>query len=595
MSVIRDVLEIARHHVQLPTCCAWRGSLTRESVKTDIIAGLTGAVVVLPQGVAFALIAGLPPEFGLYTAIVPTILAALFGSSHHLISGPTTAISIVVFANISAMAQPFTPRYIELALTLTFLTGVFQLGLGMAKMGGLINFVSRSVMTGFTAGAAVLIALGQLHYFIGVELPKGSITGLLAALPGALSRASLPSLAVGGAALATALFFRKKYPRLPGLLVAMVVASLLAWSFGGEQSGLKMAGALPGGLPPLSWPLAEAGSIGGLIPGALAVAMLGLAEAVAIARAVAAGTGQRLDNNQEFMGQGLSNLLGSFFSAYASSGSFTRTGVNIQSGAKTPMSAVVSAVAVALAAVLVAPLTAHLPMAGVAGVLMVVAGGLIHMRDIERIIRTSSQEALVMAITAISCLAVNLEFALFTGVMLSLLFYLNRTSHPNFITLVPDASGGKRHLVNMARKPLPECPQVKILRLDGSIFFGAVNHISEELHHLLQEPPGQKHVILVASGVNFIDVTGCQMVFQQETSLNKEGRRLYFCSLKQEVLDTLRLCGCMQGLGKDSVFDTKAEAVHEVLKNIDYSICCRCEAKVFKECESIADGYCRLD
>ncbi|MBI4804989.1 MAG: SulP family inorganic anion transporter [Desulfovibrio sp.] len=595
MAVIRDVLDIVRRHVQPPTCCVWRKGLTREAFKADILAGLTGAVVVLPQGVAFALIAGLPPEFGLYTAIVPTIIAALFGSSHHLISGPTTAISIVVFANISTMAQPFTPRYIELALTLTFLTGLFQLGLGMAKMGGLINFVSRSVMTGFTAGAAVLIAIGQLHHFIGVDLPKGSIAGLLAALPGALSRASLPSLAVGGTALVTALFFKKKFPRLPGLLVAMVVASLLAWFFGGEQSGLKMAGALPGGLPPLSWPLAEASSIGSLIPGALAVAMLGLAEAVAIARAVAAGTGQRLDNNQEFMGQGLSNLFGSFFSAYASSGSFTRTGVNIQSGGKTPLAAVVSAVAVALAAVLVAPLTAHLPMAGVAGVLMVVAGGLIHMRDIDRIIRTSSQEAMVMAITAISCLAVNLEFALFTGVMLSLLFYLNRTSHPNFITLAPDGSGRRRHLVNIARKPMPECPQIKILRLDGSIFFGAVNHISEELHHLMQETPAQKHVILVASGVNFIDVTGCQMVFQQETALGKEGRRLYLCSLKQEVLDTLRLCGCMQGLGKDSVFDTKAEAVREVLKNIDYSICCRCQAKVFKECESITDGYCMLD
>lgn len=594
MPILQDAARFVNRYVQMPSCCPWRGRLSRGNLKADLLAGLTGAVIVLPQAVAFALIAGLPPEYGLYTAIVPTALAALFGSSHHLISGPTTAISIVVFANLSTLADPFSQRYIELALLLTFMTGFFQLALGMAKMGGLINFVSQAVMTGFTAGAAVLIALGQMGHFLGVALPKGSVGVLLGALPGAMARADAASVAVGGVALGVALFFRRFYPRLPGLLAAMTASSVVAWLLGGETAGLKMAGALPGGLPPLSWPLSEPSSIGSLVPGALAVAMLGLAEAVSIARAVAASTGQRLDNNQEFVGQGVSNLLGSFFSSYASSGSFTRTGVNLQAGAKTPMAAVFSAVAVALAGVLLAPLTAHLPMAGIAGLLLVVAGGLIHMKDIERILRTSGQESLVMGITAISCLAVNLEFALFAGVMISLLFYLNRTSHPHFITLAPSTDGRKRHLVNIERTQLPECPQVKILRLDGSIFFGAVNHISEEMHSILEQSP-QKHVILVASGVNFIDVTGCQMVFQQETSLGKEGRRLYLCSLKQEVLDTLRRGGCMQGLGRDSVFGSKSEALRAVLKNIDYSICCRCEVKVFKECASITDGFCALD
>jgi len=592
--MLRDFLAIARTHVQLPVCCAWPTGQGMAGLKADILAGLTGAVIVLPQGLAFALIAGLPPEYGLYTAIVPTLLAAVFGSSHHLISGPTTAISIVILANISGLAEPFSPRYLELVLTMTFLAGLFQFVLGMARMGGLINFVSRAVMAGFTAGAAVLIALGQVHHFLGVQLPRQSMGAFLAALPGAISRADGAAVAVGGLALAVALYCKRKHPRLPGLLLALVLASGLAWLLGGEAAGIRMAGALPGGLPPVSWPFAGLDRAGDLIPGALAVAMLGLAEAVAIARSVASSTGQRLDNNQEFLGQGISNMGGAFFSSYASSGSFTRTGVNLQAGARSPLAAVVSAFAVALAAVLIAPLTAHLPLAAVAGALFVVAGGLIHVREIDRIVRTSSQEALVMAITAVSCLAVNLEFALFAGVMLSLLFYINRTSHPHFITLAPESSGKKRHLVNVARHPLPECPQVKILRLDGSIFFGAVNHISEELRHIL-EGSGQKHVILVASGVNFIDVTGCQMVFQQESSLEKEGRKLYLCSLKQEVLDTLRLCGCMQGLGRDQVFETKSEAVREVLKKIDYAICCRCEARVFKECESLAAGYCALD
>jgi len=592
--MLRDFLALARAHIQLPVCCSWPTGQGVAGLKADVLAGLTGAVIVLPQGLAFALIAGLPPQYGLYTAIVPTLVAAVFGSSHHLISGPTTAISIVILANISGLAEPFSPRYLELVLTMTFLAGFFQFTLGTARLGGLINFVSRAVMAGFTAGAAVLIALGQVNHFLGVQLPKQSMGAFLAALPGALARADGACVAVGGLALAVALYCKRRHPRLPGLLIAMTLAGLLAWLLGGEAAGIRMAGALPGGLPPLSSPFAGLDQTGSLIPGALAVAMLGLAEAVAIARAVAGRTGQRLDNNQEFLGQGLSNMAGAFFSSYASSGSFTRTGVNLQAGARTPLAAVVSAFAVALAAVLIAPITAHLPLAAVAGALFVVAGGLIHVREIDRIVRTSSQEALVMAITAVSCLAVNLEFALFAGVMLSLLFYINRTAHPHFITLAPESSGKKRHLVNVARHPLPECPQVKILRLDGSIFFGAVNHISEELHQILKDAP-QKHVILVASGVNFIDVTGCQMVFQQETSLGKEGRKLYLCSLKQEVLDTLRLCGCMQGLGRDQVFDTKSEAVRQVLKNIDYAVCCRCEVRVFKECESLPSGYCPLD
>ncbi len=595
MAFLSHVREFLSNRFLLPTCCVWRGSVTRKTLRADLMAGFTGAVIVLPQGVAFALIAGLPPEFGLYTAIVPTALAALFGSSLHLISGPTTAISIVIFANISGMAQPFTPRYLDLALQLTFLAGMFQLVLGLARMGGLINFVSQAVMTGFTTGAAVLIGVGQLGGLLGADLPRGHLGVVLATLPDALARANPACLAVGGCALVVALVCRRFWPRAPGLLFALVSASVLAWLLGGEGAGIRMAGALPGGLPPLSWPLSEPGSLGDLVPGALAVAMIGLAEAVSIARAVAARTNQRLDNNQEFVGQGVSNLLGSFFSSYASSGSFTRTGVNLQAGAATPLAGVFSAVLVALAVLFIGPVTAHLPLAAVAGALMVVAAGLVHVHDMQRILYTSKLEALVMGITAVSTLLVNLEFALFAGVMLSLLFYLSRTSHPHFITLVPTATGPRRHLVNQTRANALECPQIKILRLDGSIFFGAVNHISEELHAILADCAGRRRVLLVGSGVNFIDVTGCQMVFQEETSLEKEGRRLYLCSLKGEVLETLRRGGCMQGLGRDSVFATKSEALRAVLKNIDYSICCRCEARVFKECEGITKGFCMID
>jgi len=592
MTMLHETLAKLRRAIRLPACCPWKGRVTSASLRDDLTAGLTGAVIVLPQGVAFALIAGLPPEYGLYTAIVPTAMAALFGSSHHLVSGPTTAISVVVFTYLAALAQPFTPHYIQLALAMTFLAGLVQLGLGMAKMGGLINFVSQSVMTGFTVGAALFIALGQIGHLLGLQLPRQSFWRFGQAVWAKLPETNLTALAVGACAVAVAVLFRAWYPRLPALLLAMFAASGLGMLLGGD---LAMVGALPSRLPPLSWPLVSPVELAGLVPGAVAVAMLGLAEAVAIARSVASRTGQMLDNNQEFIGQGLANIAGGFTSAYASSGSFTRTGVNLQAGGKTPVAGLVSAGAVAAILLLVAPLTAYLPMAAVAGVLLVVASGLIHVREIQRIMRTSRAESIIMGITALSCVLVDLEFALFSGVMLSLLFYLNRTAHPHFIVLAPDPSALRRPWVNVRRKGLAECPQIKILRLDGSIFFGAASNITEEMHRILAEEPAKKHILLVASGVNFIDVTGCQMVFQEETILAKEGRRLYLCSLKEEVLDTLRRCGCMGGLGKDVVFRKKPEALRGMLKNLDYGICACCEARVFTECGNLPQGYCALD
>ncbi len=592
MSMLHDSLARLRQVVHLPACCPWKGRVTTVNLKADFLAGLTGAIIVLPQGVAFALIAGLPAEYGLYTAIVPTAMAALFGSSHHLISGPTTAISVVIFTNLAVLAQPFTPHYIQLALALTFLAGLVQLGLGMAKMGGLINFVSQAVMTGFTVGAALIIALGQIGHLLGLHLPRQSFWKFGQTVWEQLPHTNLNALAVGACAVATAAFFRARYPRLPGLLLAMLAASTLAALLGGD---LAMVGALPSQLPPLSLPLVNPIELAALMPGAVAVAMLGLAEAVSIARSVASRTGQALDNNQEFIGQGLANIAGSFTSSYASSGSFTRTGVNLAAGAKTPVAALVSAAAVGAVLLLVAPLTAYLPMAAVAGVLLVVAFGLIHVREIHRIMRTSRVESIIMGITAVSCVLVNLEFALFSGVMLSLLFYLNRTAHPHFITLAPDPSLPRRPWSNVKRKGLAECPQIKILRLDGSIFFGAVNNITVELHQILSHEPEKKHILLVASGVNFIDVTGCQMVFQEETILAKEGRKLYLCSLKEEVLDTLRRCGCMGGLGKDVVFRKKPEALRGVLKNLDDNVCACCEARVFAECRNLPYGYCLVE
>jgi len=563
----------------------WWPTVNRRTIKADLVAGITGAIIVLPQGVAFAIIAGLPPEYGLYSAIVPAIIAALFGSSWHLISGPTTAISIVIFTTLSPLAPPSSAEYIRMALTLTFLAGLFQFGLGAARLGALVNFVSHSVVVGFTAGASLLIATSQISNILGIAAPKKhSFIHVWEDILSNLSQTNMYVLSVGLATLAIAIVFKALKPGWPGMLIAMIFGSVMSVLMTGSEHGVRLVGSLPAHLPPFSHPDITTVSLRQLAPPALAVAMLGLAEAVSIARSVATKTEQRIDSNQEFIGQGLSNVIGSFFSSYAASGSFTRTGVNYEAGARTPLAAVFAAVTLAGILLLIAPLTAYLPIASMAGILLLVAYSLIDTHHIRAIIKTSRPEAGILMATFLATLFVELEFAIYVGVILSLLLYLNRTSHPHFVTLVPDPESKRRSFINIERKALPECPQLKVIRIDGSIFFGAVNHVAEGLDYIVRQSPEQAHILIVGSGINFIDVAGCQMLNQEAHRLRINGRQLYLCTLKGEVVDVMRRGGCNRSIGEDNVFRSKLEAVKNIVPRLDPERCRVCRVRIFNEC-----------
>jgi len=342
----------------------WWPMVNKKTIKADIGAGITNAVIVLPQGVAFAMIAGLPPIYGLYTAMIIPVIAALFGSSWHLISGPTTAISIVVFASISQFAEPGTESFITLVFVLTFIAGAIQLLMGIARMGVLVNFVSHSVVVGFTAGAAVLIATSQLKHVFGFTPPKGaSFYTNWEYIIMHIGETNMYVFGIAMATLITALLLKKLTPKIPNMLVAMLVGSLVAYFWANGVDGVTLVGKLPAELPSFHFPSLTSENIIMLTPNAFAVALLGLIEAVAIARSISTKSHQNLDGNQEFIGQGLSNLVGSMFMSYAGSGSFTRSGINYQAGAKTPLSAIFAAISLALILLLVAPLTAYLPIA----------------------------------------------------------------------------------------------------------------------------------------------------------------------------------------------------------------------------------------
>jgi len=377
----------------------WLPNTNQRDLRADLIAGLTGAIVVLPQGVAFATIAGMPPQYGLYAGMIPAIIAALFGSSRHLVSGPTTAASIVLFSALSVYAVPGSPDYVSLALTMTFLVGIFELVLGLARMGVLVNFISHSVVVGFTAGAAILIAAKQLKYFFGIEIARGGhLPEILMQFAEQISQINPYVTGISLFTLLLGIAVKRWLPRLPYMVIAMISSSLLAFVLnrllGESLTGIVTVGALPNSLPPLSAPDLSLENIKHLAPTALAVTLFALTEAVSIGRSLAARGGYRINGNQEFIGQGLSNLTGAFFSGYVATGSFNRSGLNFQAGARTPLAAVFAGSMLMVIVLFVAPLAAYLPKAAMAGILFLVAWGLIDFGEIRHILTSSKKPIL---------------------------------------------------------------------------------------------------------------------------------------------------------------------------------------------------------
>ena len=565
----------------------WLPGVNSGTLKADLIAGLTGAVIVLPQGVAFAMIAGLPPIYGLYTAMVTPIIAALFGSSKHLVSGPTTAISLVIFASIGQLAEPGSPAFIQYALAVTLLTGAIQLAFGLARMGALINFVSNVVVVGFTAGAAILIMFSQLKHLLGLNIKAGkSFFKSLQLIFENLHQTNLYALAIGLGALLTAIIVKRFLPKIPNLLTALILSTLASYIIGGESVGLRLVGDVPNAIPSFHIPVVDYDNLSRLLQTALAIAILGLISALAIARSIAQQAGQEIDSNQEFIGQGLSNIVGGFFSCYTGAGSFTRSGVNYDAGAKTPLAAIFASILLFLILLLIAPLIAYLPIAGMAGIIMLVGYNLIDFTFMKTVRKASKRQLIVLVVTLLATLFLELEYAVFIGVLTSLIFYLQQTSTPNVATMSPDPEHVTRRFTYLIRKDLPECPQMKILRIDGSIFFGSLAHISTEINKITEATgPHVKFLLIQAKGVNFIDVAGCEWVVHEAKKWEEKEGGLYFTGLKRIAQETLIRGGFKEQIGNDHFYFSKDLAIQAIYEKMDRSVCAACESRIFLECK----------
>ena len=645
----------------------WVHWVTPATLRIDAMAGLLGAVLVLPQGIAFATLAGLPPEYGLYTAVVPCIIAALFGSSWHVMSGPTNANSLALFAMLSPLALAFSPAYIQLALAVTVMVGVLQWLIGALRLGMLANFISPSVLFGFTSGAALLIAVHALPDFLGIAAsPEHGAGAVLAHAFTQLPSAQPAALAVAAITLAVALGLRRYRRNWPYMLIGLVVATALAWVWGRflgggatPASSLRVIGQIATPwprfeLPRITW--AQASDLVGL---AFALTIVALGQAISIAKTVAMHSGQRIDANREFRGQGLSNIIGGFFSSYVSCGSMNRSMPNLQAGARTPLASVFSALLLLGLVAVSSQLLAHIPMAALSALLLLVALSLLDFARWRQLFNLSRTDFGVALATMVATVTIRLEMAILLGMLLSLMSFLYRTSRPAMRSMGFDSRGADRQLVVIDNAPqssedpkaapfdsgpqnrlgraagaaaplgdsavheatsvgataasagppqarpapsggsaahevasvgatfLPECPQLKLLRMEGEVYFGATQHVADILHALRTQPHPQKHLLVMAKSMNFIDLAGAELWEAELAARRAMGGNLYFHRPRPEVIRMWRKTGFTDVLGPEHQFSDKFTAIATIFTKLDPEICRHCSARIFQECASV--------
>ncbi|MDO9386366.1 MAG: SulP family inorganic anion transporter [Thiobacillus sp.] len=669
-------------------------------LRADFMAGLTVALVLIPQSMAYAQLAGLPAYYGLYAAFLPVAVAALWGSSSQLGTGPVAVVSLLTASSLAVLAAPGSDQFIALAIMLSLVVGIIQLLLGVFKLGVIVNFLSHPVIVGFTNAAAIIIGLSQVSKLFGV--PMGRSEHFINDIVGVLKQIGdthMPTLAMGILAIALMWGIRKYAPKLPGVLIAVVVTTLLSWSIGFERNangsleqiadpqlqavvqqnmaaakqvdelntqianksaalktaektngnnvsavqmeaelallrielrdaeaafakekaalrylqvvrstdadgttlaiysaerapqgvtldetryrlrklnaegfklvgGGEVVGAIPEGLPSIQMPSLNLDALGSLLSAALVISLVGFMEAISIAKAVAARTKDRIDPNQELIGQGLANMVGSFSQAFPVSGSFSRTAVNMNAGAKTGMSSVITALIVLVALLFLTPLLYHLPQAVLAAIIIMAVIGLVNFKAVKHAWQASRHDGIAAGVTFVSTLAFapHLDKGIMVGAGLALGLYLYRTMSPRVAILGRYKDGTLRDL--RVNPDLPTSKHVVAIRFDGSLYFANVSYFEDAVLEAVSKNPEAKYVLVVGDAINQLDASGEEVIHHLVERLHAAGITLVFSGLKKQVLDVMRATGLFETIGQDKLFATVDQAIAAIYEQL---------------------------
>jgi len=554
----------------------WLFHYRSADLPSDIVAGIVTAIMLIPQSMAYAQLAGLPPQTGLYASVVPLIIYALLGTSGQLSVGPVAITSLLVFSGVSVLADPGSPRYLQLVLLLALMVGATKLLLGGLRLGVILNFISHPVLAAFTTASALIIATGQLKYILGYKVGGEHIYETLYQAAAGLAGTNLVTLAIGLASIALLLFFRKGLRPLltnAGLkplavtlivsgapLVTVLLGSLATWLLRLDQTaGVAVVGAIPAGLSPLSWPglnLSDAQALG---PTAATIVLVSVVESIAVAKALASKRRQAIDPNQELIALGAANLAAGLFSGYPVTGGFARSVVNFQAGAITGLASLITAGGIALILLFFTPLFYFLPQAVLAATVIVAVFGLVDLKEPAHIWQANRGDAATWGVTFAAVLLLGIETGIFVGVGSSLLLYLWRTSRPHIA--VVGRLGESEVYRNVLRYEVTTWPTVAAVRVDESLYFANTSYLEEALLRIVAERPELKHLVLIGSAINFIDSSALYTLEALIQELRDGGVQLHLAEIKGPVMDGLKRAHFVDKLGLEHVHLTTHAAM----------------------------------
>ena len=542
----------------------WLGTYQRKDLKADLTAGLIVAIMLAPQGMAYAMVAGLPPVVGLYASTFPLIIYALLGSSRQLAVGPVAMMSLLVIAGVSPLAQPGSEKYIGLVLLLSLMVGIIQFFMGLFRAGFIVNFLSHAVIRGFTSAAAILILLSQLHHLFGIPSSGGhSAMHVLKGVVQGIGGIHPATLGVGLASMIILIMFKWKIPNFPAPIVVVAVSALVVYFFSLDQSGVRVVGHVPKGLPSFSMPEWSLGSLEGLFPVALTLLFVGFMESISIAEWVAAKEKYKINSNQEFVALGLANVTASFFSAYPVTGGFSRTAVNYQAGAKTGLASLVTAAIILMTLLFFTSFFYHLPHAVLAAIVAVAVTGLIDVKGAKHLLNLKKMDGWTMILTFIATLVLGSEKGIMIGVVFSLFVFIWRSSHPHAAEL------GYLEKENVFRnvKRFPDgktYPEALILRVDASLYFANMAFLEDFLRRRIVEKPDVRWVIMDLSGVNDIDAVATDTLSEIMNNYLEQGIQFIFAGMKGPVRDLVSKAGWQEKYGKNIEYLSIQHALKEI-------------------------------
>ena len=551
----------------------WLGEVTLVTFRQDLFAGLTVAVVLIPQSMAYAMLAGLPPLYGLYAAATTPAIAAFWGSLRQLATGPIAIMSLLVYTTLSPIAEPGSSRFIELAFLLTLMVGLIYIIVGGLSMGIIMSFISHSTVRGFTASVSLIIIATQLPHLLGVSVSRHEdLIGFLIELASKLPEVHMPTLAIGASAFIMIHSIKKALPNFPAALVALVLATLAVRFLSLDQLGVAIIGAVPAGLPHFHVPALDLDTFTLLLGPAIVIALVSFAETYSVGKAISEKTKQKVDVNQEFFGQGLANLFGAFFQSYPVSGSFSRTAMNYAAGGRTGLSSAISCVVVVATLLFLTPLLTDIPRAALAALVISAVMLLFHPGEVFTLWKKNRHDGVVATTVFVLALIVKPDYALLIGIIVSLVLFLWVSMHPRVIRMAWDPV--QEAYLNVEGGNVSECRQMLILRIDNAIYFANAEYTVDQLLEMVNThaaPP--RYVLLDFKAVAFIDITGVDELRRFMDELRARGIVMIIVSLHRPVRQVFSSSGFLREIGEDAIFTSYHGTIDSIRDKLDHSAC----------------------